>query len=379
MEIRAEWRKHMCSKRFLTASAVVVVALAGVLLVRASIPAPNGVIYGCYNNNNGTLSVINNAVATCKSNETQLTWSQTGPQGPIGPQGPQGATGPQGPQGVQGPAGGSSVAGRLQCGGTNCANSTGSTTLDYCPYKGNIKTTASQGNYAIPSACLTATTTSMYVLGVSSSSLSASTLYYIYLWDNSGTWVLDAETTAHATDSTTGIEIMSGDSTKTLVGMIHTDANSKIMTGGQVITAGDINTVATWDNRQPTKTVCSFGNRSPASIATSQTEMSSNNRCYFMSWGDAGQFSSQQLAYSDTAGGGVYTQAWLDTPSGVGSVQISSVNLTADVANTKIFAVAPSVFVPTEGYHFVALSNAVPSGQTVTYPGNLYQQVFSIQ
>ena len=87
------------------------------------------------------------------------------------------------------------IAGHLQCGGSNCSNSTGSTTLNYCPYKGNIKTTASQGNYTIPSGCLSATTTSMYVGGVGSTSLSANTLYYIYLWNNSGTWVLDAETT----------------------------------------------------------------------------------------------------------------------------------------------------------------------------------------
>jgi hypothetical protein len=41
---------------------------------------------------------------------------------------------------------------------------------------------------------------------VPSSSVSASTLYYIYLWNDSGTWVLDAETTGHVTDRTSGIE-----------------------------------------------------------------------------------------------------------------------------------------------------------------------------
>jgi hypothetical protein len=80
----------------------------GVFLIRATIPAPNGVIYGCYDNKNGSLYVIDNAVATCKAQDTLLTWNQMGPQGPTGPQGPMGPAGPQGtsgPQGAQGPQG----------------------------------------------------------------------------------------------------------------------------------------------------------------------------------------------------------------------------------------------------------------------------------
>jgi hypothetical protein len=69
----------------------------------ASIPGPDGVIHGCYLTN-GNLRVIDSA-ASCKSNETPLTWSQHGPTGPQGPAGPPGATGPQGPAGPQGTTG----------------------------------------------------------------------------------------------------------------------------------------------------------------------------------------------------------------------------------------------------------------------------------
>lgn len=41
----------------------------------------------------------------CKNNETQVTWSITGPQGPQGPQGTSGSAGPAGPTGPFGPAG----------------------------------------------------------------------------------------------------------------------------------------------------------------------------------------------------------------------------------------------------------------------------------
>ena len=148
--------------------------------------------------------------------------------------------------------------------------------------------------------------------GVGSSSVAASTLYYIYLWNHSGTWVLDAETTGHATDSSTGIEIMSGDDTKTLVGMIHTDSNAKIMTGGQTHVARDTNTVATWDNRIPTYTRCQFTN-DRTETATSYTEVNSENRCYFMSWADTATLSPSQSGYSNTAGGNIVTKVSVDS------------------------------------------------------------------
>ena len=50
-----------------------ILALAGVLSIRASIPGPNGVIYGCYDKK-GNFRIIDNAVEACKSNETQISW-----------------------------------------------------------------------------------------------------------------------------------------------------------------------------------------------------------------------------------------------------------------------------------------------------------------
>jgi hypothetical protein len=95
----------MVSKRVTVLSASVVTLLcAGVFLIHASIPAPNGVIYGCYSKNGG-LRVIDNSTSQCLPTETPLAWNQTGPQGPAGPAGTQGLIGPAGPQGAQGPIG----------------------------------------------------------------------------------------------------------------------------------------------------------------------------------------------------------------------------------------------------------------------------------
>src|SRR5688572_22392808 len=62
---------------------------------------------------------------------------------------------------------------------------------------------------------------------VDNTGLSAATLYYVYAFDSSGVLALDApSTTAPATDADTGIRIKTGDATRTLVGMIFTDAGT---------------------------------------------------------------------------------------------------------------------------------------------------------
>lgn len=70
----------------------------GTAVAFAAIPDPAGVIHACYRNSGGLLSsgqlrVIDDATQACSSNETAITWNQTGPQGPAGPSGPAGPGG----------------------------------------------------------------------------------------------------------------------------------------------------------------------------------------------------------------------------------------------------------------------------------------------
>lgn len=79
-------------------------AAGGVAL--AAIPDAAGVIHGCYQNTNGDLRVIDSSTGSgCKTSETAIQWSQTGPQGAVGPQGPVGPAGPEGPAGPAGAIG----------------------------------------------------------------------------------------------------------------------------------------------------------------------------------------------------------------------------------------------------------------------------------
>lgn len=78
----------------------VLVALAGLAvlagaasMVNATIPAPGGVINGCYRNATGALRVIDYPTHHCGIGETFLRWNQTGPRGPQGLQGPPGISG----------------------------------------------------------------------------------------------------------------------------------------------------------------------------------------------------------------------------------------------------------------------------------------------
>ncbi|HMP72166.1 MAG TPA: kelch repeat-containing protein, partial [Kiritimatiellia bacterium] len=90
----------------------VALGLVALLLVGGAIANAQGAqtIHGCVSTRDGSLRVIG-AAGACRSGETRIAWSQSGPQGPIGEPGPQGPVGPQGPQGSlgapgpQGPAG----------------------------------------------------------------------------------------------------------------------------------------------------------------------------------------------------------------------------------------------------------------------------------
>ena len=81
-----------------------VFTLAGFGIAAATIPAPGGVVKGCYATKTGALRVIDSAAA-CKSTEAGLSWNQTGPKGATGATGAKGATGLTGATGATGAPG----------------------------------------------------------------------------------------------------------------------------------------------------------------------------------------------------------------------------------------------------------------------------------
>jgi hypothetical protein len=116
-------------------------------------------------------------------------------------------------------------------------------------------------------------------VNLANTGLTAATLYYIYAYMNSGTMTLEASTTAHATDTTTGVEIKSGDATRTLVGKVYMDAGTP---GTFALTATKI-WVISWAQKRPISGKGSFTADRTAS-SSSYTEPSTEIRVQFICW-----------------------------------------------------------------------------------------------
>jgi type VI secretion system secreted protein Hcp len=116
---RDEQRKRRLSRALRLALPTAAALGAGAAIAVAAIPGTDGTITGCYLTNTGnapdlrigSLRVIDpsmsptlpgggpNPAAVCLSDESMITWSQSGP---TGPQGTPGAAGPQGAAGANG-------------------------------------------------------------------------------------------------------------------------------------------------------------------------------------------------------------------------------------------------------------------------------------
>lgn len=86
--------------------------------------------------------------------------------------------------------------------------------------------------YQIPAVSITAANTSVFVNGVAGQNLAASTLYYVYLFNNGGTLTIDFSTTAPAIGTiagNVGTQIKNGDNTRSLIGMVFTNGSSQFV------------------------------------------------------------------------------------------------------------------------------------------------------
>lgn len=158
------------------------------------------------------------------------------------------------------------------------------TAVKFAPFNGDL-IRINGAVYQIPSAGIAGcTTTSAFVNGTGSSSLSASTFYYVYAFVNSGTVTCDFSTTTHATSSTAGnigTEVKSGDNTRTLIGMVETDGSSHF-----VDDALSGRYVVSWFNRRRVSTSAYLTTSRAVTGATTYTELNSEIRNKFLIWSD---------------------------------------------------------------------------------------------
>ena len=235
-----------------------------------------------------------------------------------------------------------------------------STALQLLPSGGSLVTIAGL-NYALPSSGVTSTITSCSVNGTAAQTLSANTLYYVYLFVNSGVLTLDFSTTGHSTDTTAGnagVEIKTGDNSRTLVGMVYP-------LSGPVLVSGTNQLVSSWFNRLNAD---ANGHFTTARTTTSSTyaEINSEIRCGFLAWaGDAVQLSIQGSVYGPN-GAAIGTTIGIDGVTPVDAGSAASI-----LANSAVVPIGAggSLGTLSEGYHYATLLGLTTSG-TATWSGN---------
>lgn len=174
---------------------------------------------------------------------------------------------------------------------------------------------------------------------LSNSGLSANTVHNVYAFLSGATLTLEASTTAHATDSSTGVEIKSGDPTRTLVGKIRTNATSNFADTTNY--RGCIN----WFNRRQLNVTGGSGTNSTSS--SSYIDLGGSISCSFLAWGDEALFSVVNgFARSDTVGGQANISLTLDGVQGFASDS----GMQAPTANYNQALISTASYTPAEGW-----------------------------
>ena len=189
------------------------------------------------------------------------------------------------------------------------------------------------------------------------SGLTAGTAYYIYAFMNSGTMTLEASTTVPATDATTGVQIKTGDATRSLVGLWL------ISTGPAWSTVACQG--ASWFN--PVAKMTAGANASPATTSSATlVELATNARVDFVTFADR----PVRLEISGRAGVSIAQQDVAITAS-VDTLGVLPNQVTARNGNTNSGEQTPffsgAYFTATAGLHTAGLLAAASGGSTATF------------
>lgn len=228
------------------------------------------------------------------------------------------------------------------------------TALALMPLNGNTIRVAGKV-YGIPAGGLAIPNTSLDVGGTPGANLAVSTLYHVYVKDNGSGVLIPSLYTgdSHAPDTTAGnigVEIKSGDATRTLVGMVQTDGAAHF---------ADFLTLSWFNRRKKVQRTGFTTNRSTGS--TTMVELNAEIRNSFLCW--AGQ--SIDWRFNGMAGGGnsqVFVGASFDGGSiepAVGSYYGYGESLGLGDLKTGLG----------EGLHYLTVCGAVDAGTLTLYSG----------
>lgn len=182
------------------------------------------------------------------------------------------------------------------------------------------------------------------------SGLAANTIYYAYVYASGGTVAGEFSTTGHERNTVTGVEQKVGDSSRSLVGMIRTNASGQL--GG-----GTPEYIRSWFN-QSSVGIGSPGNTNSTS-STSYIDIMTN-KLNFLTWaGESVYATLSGVASNATANQGCAIQMTLDG-SAAGSTEAITFSPVAS-ANAPVVS-GTGVAILAEGYHTISAQGKVTGG-----------------
>jgi hypothetical protein len=194
--------------------------------------------------------------------------------------------------------------------------------------------------------------------------LTAATTHYVYAFMNGAAMTLEASTTGHSTDSTTGVEIKTGDASRTLVGMAH------VIAGPSFADTAKTRLVRSWFNDPGIAGAAYFtASRSTTSTA-SYVELGTDIRNEFLIWaGEICQCTSSGMSTASAADRINSVAAGFD---GVSNLEVGSYCAGYGAIGASGIGIPYAFSFPkaglSEGYHFATLAGKVSAG-TGTWSG----------
>lgn len=219
-----------------------------------------------------------------------------------------------------------------------CRLTKSSTNLLLSPYGGN-QIMINGAAQTVPDAGVT----------LAATSLTPNTTYNIYVFMSGGTMTLEASTTAHATDTASGnkgVEIKSGDATRTLVGM------ARIITGPAWVDTDAQRFVISWFNRRTITGTNIFTANRNTTTGSTYTEVNSEIRNEFLTWADESvPVGVAGSGFLNTSGDQVYIGVGFDsaTPE-QGNLAFQS---TLAIGPLGLFVTKSGL---SEGYHYATVT-----------------------
>jgi hypothetical protein len=200
--------------------------------------------------------------------------------------------------------------------------------------------------------------------GVSLSATTGTTLYYIYASMSAGSMVLSASATVPVTSTTTGFPVMTGDATKSLVGMAYSDT-------GAWVDSVTKRYVRSWYNRQASPLLNNFTNGGSGGRGVSSTsygEVNSEIRINFILWSGE-SFDASFVGVVSALGGAGSASTSLAFDGTTAEDTFSKATITA--AGSDVHPVAVRVLKSglSEGLHYCTVLGAM-SANTSLYTGN---------